>query len=172
MVTPVIFRQIIIFILYILMQVWFFRNLVLFDKAFCLMYLGFLLLLPIEIGTIALMVVGFFTGLTIDIFYDSLGIHAAACVFVMYIRNRWLNMLTPQGGFDSGAIPDVYLQGLQWFSLYALPLIFLHHLVVFFVEASGFQLFGYTITKVLLSTFYTYIIVVLIQYLLYKKRRI
>ena len=172
MVTPVIIRQVLTFILYILAQVWFFRNLVLFDNAFCLMYIGFLLLLPIELGTIPLMLIGFITGLAIDTFYDSLGIHAAACVFIMYLRNRWANMITPQGGYDSGAVPDIYQQGLQWFLIYALPLVFLHHAVVFFLEAAGFNLFGYTITKVILSAFYTFITIVIIQYLFYKKRRI
>ncbi|MGK7392163.1 MAG: Rod shape-determining protein MreD [Candidatus Cyclobacteriaceae bacterium M2_1C_046] len=172
MVTSAIIRQFITFLLYILAQVWFFRNLVLFDSAFCLMYIGFLLLLPLEIGTITLMLIGFFTGLAVDTFYDSLGIHAAACVLIVYIRNRWANMITPQGGYDIGAVPDIYLQGLQWFTIYSLPLIFLHHLAVFFIEASGVTLFGYTISKVLLSTFYTFLVLVLIQYLFYQKKRI
>lgn len=171
MVTTGIIRQVILFILYILVQVWFFRNLVLFDVAFCLMYVGFLLLLPIELGTLLLMVIGFATGLVIDTFYDSLGIHAAACVLIMYVRRKWLNLLTPQGGFDPGAVPDVYLQGLQWFSLYALPLIFIHHAVVFFIEAAGLGLFGFTVWKIFLSTLYSFLVIVLIQYIFYKKRR-
>ena len=171
MVTTGIIRQLISFILYILVQVWFFRNLVLFDNAFCLMYVGFLLLLPVETGVLLLMVLGFFTGLVIDTFYDSLGIHAAASVLIMYVRQRWLNMLTPQGGYDTGATPDVYLQDLQWFTLYALPLIFVHHSIVFFIEAAGLGLFGFTLWKAFLSTLYSFFIIVAIQYLFYKKRR-
>lgn len=172
MITPVIIRQLLTFVIYVLVQVWFFRNLVLFDNAFCLMYMGFLLLLPLELGTITLMLIGFLTGATIDVFYNSLGIHAAACVFIMYLRNRWANLITPQGGYDLGAIPSVYLQGIQWFSGYALPLIFLHHSVVFFLEAAGFGLFGFTLSKILMSTFYSFFIIVIAQYLIYNKRRI
>lgn len=171
MVTTGIIRQILLFIAYLLAQVWFFRNLILFDVAFCLMYVSFLLLLPLELGTLALMVIGFFTGITVDIFYDSLGIHAAACVFIMYIRQRWLKLLTPQGGYDSGAVPDVYMQDIQWFSVYAIPLIFVHHSIIFFIEAAGLGLFGFTLWKVFLSTIYTFFIIVLVQYLFYKKRR-
>jgi hypothetical protein len=171
MVTTGIIRHVIFFILYILAQVWFFRNLILFDKAFCLMYVGFLLLLPIEAGTLLLMVVGFLTGLIIDTFYDTLGIHAAASVLIMYVRQKWLNLLTPQGGYDSGAVPDVYLQDIQWFTLYALPLIFVHHSIIFFIEAAGLGLFGFTLWKAILSSLYSFFVIVVIQYLFYKKRR-
>lgn len=171
MVTTGIVRQALTFIVYILAQVWFFRNMVLFDAAFCMMYVGFLLLLPIELGTLTLMAIGFLTGVAIDAFYNSLGIHAAACVFIMYIRNRWLGAITPQGGYDPGALPTVYLQDIQWFTIFALPLIFFHHAVVFFIEAAGFGLFGYTIWKTILSTFFSFFVVVIIQYLFYKKRR-
>ena len=172
MVTTGIIRQILFFVMYILVQVWFFRNLVVFDVAFCLMYVGFLLLLPLEFGTLLLMLIGFATGIAIDTFYDSLGIHAAACVFIMYIRQRWLNMITPQGGYDAGAEPGIYLQDLQWFAIYALPLIFIHHAIVFFIEAAGLGLFTFTLWKTFMSTFYSFFVIVLIQYLFYKKRRI
>lgn len=171
MVRTGIIQQVVVSIIFILAQVWFFRNLVLFDAAFCMMYVGFLILLPVELSILALMAIGFTVGVAIDTFYNSLGIHAAACVFIMYIRNRWLNLLTPQGGFDSGAVPNVYLQDLQWFTLYALPLLFFHHAIVFFVEAAGLGLFGYTLWKVFLSTFFSFFVIVFLQYLFFNKRR-
>ncbi|MEM6522491.1 MAG: Rod shape-determining protein MreD [Bacteroidota bacterium] len=163
--------QIVSFFAYLFLQALLLRSFVLFDSAFCLAYVGFLLLLPIETSVIWLLLLGFIMGMGIDIFYDSLGIHASASVFIMFVRNYWINLLTPQGGYDLGALPSLALDGWQWFVSYALPLVFLHHLVLFYVEAGGFHLFTFTLVKILASTLFTFIFLFLLQYFFYAKRR-
>ncbi len=157
--------QAISFFLYLFFQVLILKNSVLFHTAFCFLYIAYLLLLPVEANPLFLMLVGFVMGFFIDMFYDSLGLHALSCVFIMYIRNFWLARLTPQGGYDNSAIPGIAASGLQWFLVYAVPLIFLHHAVLFFTEVGGFQYFGFTIMKVLCSTVYTTIVILIVQYL-------
>ncbi len=165
--------QSISFIIYLFFQVVIMKNASLFDgRALCFIYIGFLLLLPVETSALWLMIIGFGTGLFIDMFYDSAGIHAFASVFIMYLRNYWLARVTPQGGYDSGAVPGIAADGLQWFVIYSVPLVFLHHAVLFFVEAGGFQYFGYTIVKVIFSTLYTMIVILIVQYLFPGSRRI
>jgi len=159
------------FFLYVLVQVLLLKNLVVFDKGFCFLYIAFLLLLPVETNVVWLMLLGFITGFTVDTFYDSLGIHASASVFIMFIRNYWLNLLTPQGGYDLGAVPTIRLSGWQWFSFYILPLIFVHHALLFFIESAGFGLFGFTLSKIFFSTLFTFVLIMITQYLFYNKRR-
>ena len=158
-------KQILSFLFYVLIQVILVRNLVLFDIAFCFVYIGFLLLLPLETSIIILLMLGFFTGIVIDIFYDSLGMHTAACVLLAYLRTYLVNLLTPGGGYESGAKPSVTFMGLRWFSSYALTLIFVHHFILFFAEIGGFNLFFFTLSKVVLSTAFSFLLVVVIQYL-------
>lgn len=164
--------QAISFFLYLFFQVIILKNAVLFHTAFCFLYVAYLMLLPVETNPLLLMSIGFVTGVFIDMFYDSLGLHALVCVLIMYLRNYWLARLTPQGGYDNGAIPGVALSGLQWFLVYAVPIIFLHHAVLFFTEAGGFQYFGFTIGKVLSSTMYTTLVILIVQYLFPSARRI
>ncbi len=38
--------------------------------------------------------VAFFLGFFVDIFYDSLGLHALSLVLVAYVRNYWLGTIT------------------------------------------------------------------------------
>ena len=159
------------FFAYLFLQTLVLRGFILFDSAFCLAYVGFLLLLPIETSVIWLMLLGFAMGLGVDVFYDSLGIHASASVFIMFMRNYWINLLTPQGGYDLGAIPSITLDGWQWFVSYALPLVFLHHLVLFYIEAGGFHLFSFTLMKVLGSTLFTFLFLFILQCFFYAKRR-
>jgi hypothetical protein len=164
--------QAISFFFYLFFQVMILKNAVLFHTAFCFLYIAYLLLLPVETNSLFLMLVAFIMGFFIDMFYDSLGLHALSCVLIMYLRNFWLARLTPQGGYDNGAIPGIAASGLQWFLTYAIPLVFVHHAVLFFTEVGGFQYFGFTLWKVLCSTVYTTIVILIVQYLFPGARRI
>jgi hypothetical protein len=97
--------QVFYFIIYLILQVVLVQNMVLFDVAFCFLYLGFLLMLPFDAGAIKLMLMGLLMGLCVDIFYNSLGIHAAASVFIMYIRPHVVRFITPRGGYESWMTP-------------------------------------------------------------------
>jgi len=135
--------QFISFFIYLLLQVMLFKSLVLFNTAFCFLYVAFILLLPIETSTLSLMFIGFALGFTVDIFYDSLGLHAFTMVLIAYLRNYWLSVISPQGGYDTGTGPTLAVNGVQWFMVYTVPMIFLHHFVLFFLEAGGFVVFWY-----------------------------
>ena len=157
--------QAISFFIYLLYQVLILKNIVLFNTSFCFLYVAFLFFLPVEFNTLLLMVMGFAMGFSIDIFYDSLGLHAFACVFVMYLRNYYLTAITPQGGYDSSATPSIATNGMQWFLVYTMPLVFIHHSVLFFIEAGGFDMFWFTLWKIITSTIFTTLVTVIVQYL-------
>lgn len=155
---------------YILLQVMLFNKMVLLGKGFAFVYVGFLLTFQFELGIIAAMLIGFATGISVDVFSNTLGIHASASVLLMYLRPILFNLFTPHGGYPAGAKPTPSVMGFSWFATYSLILIFLHHSMLFIVEAGGFHLFFYTLQKIILSTFFTFSIVVIIQYLFTKKR--
>jgi hypothetical protein len=160
-----------VFFAYVLAQALILKSFVLFNTAFCFLYIFFILLLPLEFNNLLLMLIGFVLGFSIDIFYDSLGLHALALVLIAYLRNYWLSAITPQGGYDVGVAPSLSAYGLQWFLVYTIPLIFVHHFVVFFVEAAGFHLFWYTMLKVMMSLLFTLTVALILQYLSMDRRR-
>lgn len=157
--------QIIAFFIYLFYQVLILKNIVLFNTAFCFLYIAYLFFLPVESNPLFLLLIGFLMGFAVDIFYDSLGLHAFACVLVMYIRNYWLTVITPQGGYDTNATPSLAVNGMQWFLVYTFPLVFTHHAVLFFLEAGGFGMFWFTLWKVITSSIFTTIVIVVVQYL-------
>lgn len=157
--------QIIAFFVYLFYQALILKNIVLFNTAFCFLYVAYLFFLPVESNPLFLMLMGFIMGFAIDIFYDSLGLHAFSCVLVMYVRNYWLSLITPQGGYDSSATPSIAINGMQWFLVYTIPLVFLHHAVLFFVEAGGFGMFWFTLWKIITSTIFTTLVTVVVQFL-------
>jgi hypothetical protein len=163
--------QIVLFFVYLILQVVLLKNLVLFNTSFCFLYVAFILLLPVEMSNLLLMFIAFLLGISVDIFYNSLGLHTMALVLLAYLRNNWLATITPQGGYDIGTPPTLSANGLQWFLVYTLPLVFVHHFVLFFVEASGFTMFWYTMLKVISSLLFTMTVMLLLQYLSLDRRR-
>src|SRR5258708_5645658 len=159
------------FLLYLLVQVMLFKQLVLFNTAFCFLYLAFILLLPVETNSLLLMGIAFLLGFSVDIFYDSLGLHSLSLVLVAYLRNYWLGTITPQGGYDAGEGPTLAVNGLQWFIVYSLPLVFVHHFVLFFTEAGGFGIFWFTMLKVITSLIFTMSVILFLQYFTFDLRR-
>lgn len=158
-------------ILLILAQVVLFKNLVLFDTAFCFAYVLIFLMVPMDTNPIVQLVLGFVVGIIVDAFYNTLGIHAAACVLLVYVRIYWSRIMTPSGGYDSGPRINVRTQGLGWFLTYAYPLIFVHSLLLLFIEASSFSLFWQTLSKAFYSSLFTTLIILILQYLFYKRMK-
>ncbi|MBY0435035.1 MAG: Rod shape-determining protein MreD [Cyclobacteriaceae bacterium] len=127
--------------------------------------------MPIETNTLILMLIAFLLGFFVDIFYDSLGLHAFSLVLVAYVRNFWLGVITPQGGYDAGEGPTLAVNGLQWFLVYAIPLVFIHHFALFFMEAGGFGVFWFTMMKVMASLAFTMAVILFLQYFSFDRRR-
>ena len=163
--------KILSFFLYLIIQALFFNKAVLFGTAHSFVYIGFLLTLPIEIAVMPAMLIGLAMGLGMDAFTDTFGLHAAASVLLMYIRPIVISGITPQGGYPSGALPKPNSLGLTWFMTYALPLIFVHNLVIFYVEYGDFGQFWVTLLKTVASTVYSFMLITLIQYLFKTKIR-
>ncbi len=171
MINTLNIKQVFIWVLFVSAQILLAQNIVLYDRAFCFIYVGFILLLPLGISRNNLMLIAFFTGFIIDIFYNSLGTHMAASTFLAFVRPLWINAITPRGGYENVDSPAVKDISLSWFIAYSLPLTFLHLSVVFFIEAGGFHLFFFVLFKVIASTLLTVLVLVIIQYLFYSKGR-
>ena len=157
------------FFFFVFLQLPLLYKLSLWDLAFGFFYIGFPLMLPNNKNKIYTLIIAFFTGLLIDIFTNTYGIHAFSTVFVMFYRNRWLN----RSGEHSGETvsPSIDSLGSKWFLFFIFPLIFIHHFLVFFIENGGFHFFGRLLAKVILSTILTGIIVFVIHVLLAPKRK-
>lgn len=158
-------------LLYLVVQVLILKNLVLFGVAFCFLHVLFILLLPIEVKTIATLLLSFVFGMLVDLFYDTLGIHTIALLAVAFVRQSWLGVLVPSGGYEDDLSPSLVNMGLGWFLSYSIPLFLLYHILFFFIETLGTDLFFSSIQKIIASTIFALLISIITQLLFYKKRR-
>ncbi len=131
-------------------------------------YVLFILLLPISIPRYALLLLGFFTGITIDIFMNTPGMHASAMVFVAFIRPFILNMISSRE-MDKSDYPGLKQYGFTWFLYYAGIMVFAHHLFYFYIELFTFSGFFMTFMRSIASSIFTVFIIVLSQYLIFSE---
>ncbi|KUG09283.1 hypothetical protein ASU33_16205 [Solirubrum puertoriconensis] len=166
-----ILLQLLRFALYAGVHVLLISRLSLFNVGWCLFYLGFLLFLPIATPIVLLLVISFVTGFTMDLFYDTGGVHAAAAVLLGYLRPWVLKLLTPRDGYDAQDSVNIHQMGWQWFLVYLVLLVGIHHFAFFFLELGSFSAIGLTLLKVLASTLFTGITMLIVQLLFFPAKR-
>ncbi|HFB99468.1 MAG TPA: hypothetical protein ENJ53_01560, partial [Phaeodactylibacter sp.] len=85
-----IFTQSLRFVFLVLIQVLVFRQMTVgwdeFNYVHVIVFPLFILLLPIKISDPVLILLGFLIGITVDMFYQSWGVHASAAVFIAFMR--------------------------------------------------------------------------------------
>lgn len=113
----------------------------------------FILLLPFETPVWLLLTLGFFTGVTMDSFMNTAGMHACATVLIAYLRTNVLNALLPKNLVEyPNQSPSVKNMGWMPFLVYAVFLIIIHHAVFFSVELWNFSNISYLLLKIVAST--------------------
>lgn len=133
------------------------------------LYPLFLLLLPFETPVAAMLLIGFFCGITVDSFMNTAGMHAFATVLIAYFRINVLNALLPKNLSEySGQTPSVKNMGWLPFIVYVSFLIVMHHAVFFTIEIWSVANIGYLLLKILASSL-TSIMLVLAYVLLFTR---
>ncbi|MFO7999499.1 MAG: rod shape-determining protein MreD [Bacteroidales bacterium] len=149
------------FILLILIQVLILNNVRFGGYINPYVYVLFILLLPIDVSGWFLLVSAFFTGLTIDVFLDSPGMHTAATVFMAFCRPAVIRLISVKSDFEPGTVPGISGQGLTWIMTYSVLLVLLHHIPLFFLEIFRFTEFWQTLTRIFLNVAFSSAFVVL-----------
>lgn len=122
----------------------------------------FILLLPISTPTSYLMVFGFLTGITMDAFMNTGGIHTMACVLMAYARRPILSFFLPEQLSEyKNATPGPKTMSWSSFLVYSAILMFLHNLTYILIEVWALQSLIYMLIKVGLTFLFSMIFVVL-----------
>ena len=164
-----IIRYIIIFIILVLFQVLLFNNIQFSGYINPYVYIMLILLLPVDISAWLLLLISFFTGLTVDFFTGTLGMHTSATVLSGFLRPYILRLVSPRDGYESSVIPSMEIYGFRWFLFYTLIMVFVHHFALFYLEVFRFTDFFRTLLRVLFSTLFSVTFILLAEY--YRKGR-
>ena len=169
--TTEIIKNSLRFILLILLQVLVIQNINLTSYVILLPYIMVIIMMPFESNKLLVLFASFFLGACIDFFYDSSGLHAAACTLMGFSRHYVLQYISPREGYDVGVEPTVSDMGLAWFLRYAGTLVLIHHFSLFYLEIFRFSEFFQTLLRVILSSIGTFSLIYLIQFLFFNNVR-
>ncbi len=139
MTSSQILSQSLRFLLLLFLQTLVLKNLPL-AKVNPYLYPLALLLLPLEISHTTLVAIGFFYGLSIDLFYDTLGLHAGVMAFIGFIRPYICHLIEPRGGYEIGQTLTPARLGWSWFVRYASLMFFISILLITLGEELSFSL--------------------------------
>lgn len=133
------------------LQIFLVNNLQLLGVCQPFIYIVFLLMLPKTMPYAVDLLIGAAVGLAMDLFCDSLGVHMAACIFIMYLRRKMICNLILDHDRLHGEISS-HTIGMQAFLKYAILLIIFMHVVVFFLSAWSFAHLGMTLLRIVVSS--------------------
>lgn len=166
-------KNIVRLILFILIQVFVFNQIPpLHHLVNPYIYFLFILWLPFKTGRKTLMFLGLITGLALDYFTKTPGLHAAPCVLVAYLRPFLINLLITQEGAEANyEEPSIKSMGFGAYFMYVTVLTFMHHTFLFLLEALQFAGLWYFLGKTLLSVAISLFLILITELLFVRKQK-
>lgn len=166
-------RNIIRLILFILLQVFVLNEVPpLHQYIMPYIYFLFILWLPFNISRSGLLLVSFITGIFLDFFTKTPGLHAAACVLIGYIRPFLINLLMPQQGVEFNyREPSVSSLGFSQYATYVSLLTLFHHSWLFLIQSFQFGNLLYIILKIIGSTVVSLLLITIVEIIFIRKQK-
>lgn len=163
--SKIILYNVLRFFLLILLQVLVLNNINLGGFINPYFYIYFILLLPFEIAGWILLLLCFLFGAGIDIFTNTPGLNISACLVMGFARPYIIRAIATGNESAIGDSPSLTNQGLKWFLYYSTSLILIHHFVLFYLEAFRFTEFFLTFIRMILSSIFTLLLVMVSEYM-------
>jgi rod shape-determining protein MreD len=157
------------FILLLAAQILIFNNINFLGYINPFPYILFIILYPVNGNKYGLLLASFLLGITMDMFCNSGGVHAASCVLLAFIRPSIFK-------FSFGLSYEYQTVRLndsltpERFSFIFLAVV-IHHLALFVLEVFTFEYLWDVVLRTLISTVFTIIICILIIYLIKPSKR-
>lgn len=152
-------RYLLLFVLLIPAQALIFNHMVLFNVAVPLVFVYLLICLPVTVATNWAVALGFVTGLSVDIFSDTLGLNALTCTVLAFARKPIFHLYHSMDDDLAGRMPSAQTMGAPGFMKYSFTMSLGYCMVLFLTEA--FQLFNLRLLgmRIVFSTIYTFVFI-------------
>jgi len=152
------------FILLLALQVIVFNRMDLFGFVNPYPYILFILLYPVNGSRAGLLLSSFALGILLDMFLNSGGSHAVACVTLAYLRPTFFKFsFGISYEYQTVKINDRLSS--QRFSFILISIV-THHLILYLLEVFRFSLIGDVLIRTLLTTLFTLLTSIIIIYLI------
>ncbi|MBR0038008.1 MAG: hypothetical protein IJP70_10295 [Bacteroidales bacterium] len=133
-----------------------------------LLYLYVAIKMPVEVSRPLQILSGFLIGLVIDIFCNTLGLHAFAFTTTMWMRLPLLHMFVLAEDIKTGE-PTLQRIGFQSFWRFLLSILIVHCLVLYLTEAFTLFCFLNLLLKILSSIVMTFVFLIVLELVMRRK---
>ena len=156
------------FVVLVLVQVLILNNIQFSGLINPYIYILFILLLPFTLPGYFLLPLAFLLGITIDIFNNTLGIHAGATVLLGFLRPGIAQLISSRELIEKGNTPNMSQLGFASFLKYIIIAVLIHHLFLFYAESFSFGGFFETFIRYILSSVFSILIILGSQFIVFK----
>lgn len=163
------------FFFLVLLQVFVINNLDLGSFGYWMaptVYISYILTFPNHHSKYILLSIAFLLGLTVDMFLNTYGIHASACLMMAYSRTFMTKQLEAQSSFEDNFTLTIYTIENTSYIKYLTVLTFIFFFWLFLLEEFNLRYIFAILLKTILSTILSVILILIGQYLLLKKHKI
>lgn len=165
-----ILKEILLFIILVLFQVLLFNRIIIFGYATPILYIYFLIKLPVSRNRFYVIISGFLLGFVTDIFLNTPGMNAAATTLIAAFRALILSMFYPREESEN-TTPNIYQSSLS-FVKYVMVMVLVHQLFLFFIESFTLLNLGATLMRICTSSLLTIILICALDLFGFKNNRI
>lgn len=142
---------IILFLMLALIQIFLLNNLMA-GAFFCpLIYVAFIILLPLDTPPIVMLGCALAMGVTMDTTMGIAGLNTAATLPIAFFRPNILGLLSAHDEHRDDGIPSPKRMGVNLFWSYLVAMILIHHTLFFVMEALSWGHVGRTLLRILCS---------------------
>ncbi|HSO77264.1 MAG TPA: rod shape-determining protein MreD [Bacteroidales bacterium] len=152
-----------VFVVLVLLQLLIFNNIQFSGYINPYVYVLLFIILPLSMPSWVVLIIAFLAGFIIDAFSGTMGVHTFASVMAGFVRPWIISLNMTHEAADPESSPSVQNNGLRWFFLFALMIVLVHHLSLFYVEVFSFAGFFRTLLRVIVSTLFTTFFIVIID---------
>lgn len=152
------------FVILLAVQVLFLDNIHFLDVFIPLIYIYAILRLPSSMSGYTILIISFLTGLIVDIFSNTPGMHTAATTLMGFLRYSILRLFVLKEDFSSRNV-DISWLGISVYWKYCLILILIHHITLFILEYFTVLNFGELLIKIPACAFLSMVFILLMEYI-------
>lgn len=158
-----------LFILLLLFQVLICNHIAIFNVAVPIIFIYFLIRLPISMGQGWLFTLAFLLGLCVDISVDTPGVNALSCTLLAALKRPIYYAYVPRDDKTQYLIPSISSLGIGTYCKFLLTLVAIYCLLVFSIEYFNFADVKEVVILSASSSLLTFIILLAIDCLIITK---
>ncbi|MEG1539809.1 MAG: rod shape-determining protein MreD [Muribaculaceae bacterium] len=153
-----IIQFIILFIVLVLVQAIICNHICIFNIAVPIIFIYFILRLPITLSVSWVLTLSFLLGLSVDIFSDTQGMNTLACTLLGVMRKPIFSLYFQREDDMSDPIPSIKSLGTGIFIKYLFTITVVYCTLIFFIQAFTFFDFQLTFFRIIGSSILTFVL--------------